>query len=82
MTHSPTHLLAYLLTPYSTTQISLYVDNAVQMVLLCLVMVLLIMLVAPMLVPFGVTSLLAYMLIGLMTDRSSREVTHTSLPWR
>ena len=52
------------------------------MALLCLLMLLLIMLVAPMLVPFGVTSLLAYVLIGVMTDRSSREVTHPSLPWR
>ena len=42
--------------------------------LLCLVMVLLIMTVAPMLAPFGVTALLAYLLIGVMTDRSSREV--------
>ena len=68
--------------PRTLRQISLYVDNAIQMALLCLLMLLLIMLVAPMLVPFGVTSLLAYVLIGVMTDRSSREVTHPSLPWR
>ena len=63
-------------------QISLYVDNAVQMILICLVMVVLVMVVAPMLVPFGVTALLAYVAILVMTDRSSREVTRTSSHWR
>ena len=56
------------------TQIALYVDNAVQMTLLCVVMIVLVMVVAPMLVPFGVVALLCYFVVLVMTDASSREV--------
>ena len=56
------------------TQIAMYVDNAVQMTLLCVVMIVLVMVVAPMLAPFGIVALLAYFVVLVMTDASSREV--------
>ncbi len=61
------------------TQISLYVDNAVQMVLLCFIMVLLVMVVAPTLAPFGVVALLLYVLILVMTEYAHPRLEPTTI---